>query len=211
MRGNHSIIKCPAPPRSHLAAFAEKRGGGTRLFGSTSWKSRWFVIDKAQKGLAYFEHQKSAAALKPPIRLTEYSLTYDDGAVGGYFEVSARHVVGCARTAAPCHDSPRTRAAHTRPRPPHNRALQFSLKHTAPAASQDVRETLTLRTTHASERAAFVEALGRTALAALSKPAFTHLYPSARDKVSVLLEMWGFGDSHKQAEVARRPRKEGRK
>ena len=53
--------------------------------------------------------------------------------------------------------------------------------------------------------AAFVEALGRTALAALSKPAFQHLYPSARDKVSVLLEMWGLGDPAKHAEVSRRP------
>jgi len=54
--------------------------------------------------------------------------------------------------------------------------------------------------------AAFIEALGRAALAALAKPAFTHLYPAARDKVAVLLEMWGMADPRKLSEVARRPR-----
>jgi hypothetical protein len=54
--------------------------------------------------------------------------------------------------------------------------------------------------------AAFVEALGRTALLALSKPAFAELYPTAFAKVSVLLEMWGMADPRKLAEVARRPR-----
>lgn len=49
--------------------------------------------------------------------------------------------------------------------------------------------------------AAFVEALGRTALVALSKPAFQTLYPSARDKVAVLLEMWGVADPRKLKEV----------
>jgi hypothetical protein len=54
--------------------------------------------------------------------------------------------------------------------------------------------------------AAFIEAAGRTALVALSKPAFQHLYPTAKDKVAVLLEMWGLADPHKLAEVQRRPR-----
>jgi hypothetical protein len=54
--------------------------------------------------------------------------------------------------------------------------------------------------------AAFIEAAGRTALVALSKPAFQHLYPTARDKVAVLLEMWGLADPHKLAEIQRRPR-----
>lgn len=48
---------------------------------------------------------------------------------------------------------------------------------------------------------AFVEALGRTALISLSKPAFKHLYPRAPDKVAVLLEMWGLGDAGKLQEV----------
>lgn len=54
--------------------------------------------------------------------------------------------------------------------------------------------------------AGFIEALGRAALGALGKPAFTHLYPSARDKVGVLLEMWSVADPRKLLEVARRPR-----
>lgn len=55
--------------------------------------------------------------------------------------------------------------------------------------------------------AAFMEAMGRTALVALSKPAFAHLYPTASAKVSVLLEMWGLADPRKLAEVQRRPAK----
>ena len=52
----------------------------------------------------------------------------------------------------------------------------------------------------------FVEALGRTALVALAKPTFQHLYPSARDKVLVLLDMWGMADPRKLQEVQRKPR-----
>jgi len=52
--------------------------------------------------------------------------------------------------------------------------------------------------------AAFIESLGRAALTALSKPAFQHLYPSARDKLACLLEMWGLADARQLAEVARR-------
>jgi hypothetical protein len=51
--------------------------------------------------------------------------------------------------------------------------------------------------------AAFVEALGRTALVALFKPAFQHLYPTARDKVSVLLEMWSVADPRKLQDIQR--------
>ena len=57
--------------------------------------------------------------------------------------------------------------------------------------------------------AGFIEALGRSALTALSKPAFVHIYPSARDKVGVLLEMWRLGDPSKLAEVVRRPKSAG--
>jgi hypothetical protein len=49
--------------------------------------------------------------------------------------------------------------------------------------------------------AAFVEALGRTALVALAKPAFMTLYPRAYDKVKVLLEMWGIADARKLRDV----------
>jgi hypothetical protein len=49
--------------------------------------------------------------------------------------------------------------------------------------------------------AAFVEALGRSALVALAKPAFQHLYPTAADKVEVLLGMWGVGDIYKLKEI----------
>jgi hypothetical protein len=55
--------------------------------------------------------------------------------------------------------------------------------------------------------AGFVEALGRAALASLSKPAFAHLYPTARDKVLVLLEMWGLADVRKLTDMQHRPRK----
>ncbi len=53
----------------------------------------------------------------------------------------------------------------------------------------------------------FVDALARTALVSLSKPSFEHLYPSAKEKVSVLLEMWGVGDPRRLEEVlaARQP------
>jgi hypothetical protein len=57
--------------------------------------------------------------------------------------------------------------------------------------------------------AAFNEALGRTALVALSKPAFQQLYPLARDKVAVLLEMWGIADARKLREVQDKIAKEG--
>jgi hypothetical protein len=49
----------------------------------------------------------------------------------------------------------------------------------------------------------FTAALAHAALTALSKPAFTHLYPTPRDKVLVLLEMWGLADERKLAEIAR--------
>ena len=52
----------------------------------------------------------------------------------------------------------------------------------------------------------FVEALARVALAALSKPSFEHLYPTAREKVSVLLEMWGVGDPQRLEEVLAMPK-----
>ena len=55
--------------------------------------------------------------------------------------------------------------------------------------------------THKLTYAAFVEALGLIPLTALSKPAFQHLYPSARDKTWVLLEMWGLGVRSKVEQV----------
>jgi hypothetical protein len=57
--------------------------------------------------------------------------------------------------------------------------------------------------------AAFTEALGRSALVALSKPAFQQLYPSARDKVAVLLELWGVADPRKLKEVQDKIASEG--
>lgn len=58
--------------------------------------------------------------------------------------------------------------------------------------------------------AGFIEALGRTALASLSKPAFAHLYPAPRDKVLVLLEMWGLADARKLSDMQHRPRASSR-
>lgn len=75
---------------SSRAAQAEKRGGATSMFGRASWKSRFFVIDKSRKGLAYFGKQTDAAPLKPPIKLEEYSVVYTDYPQGGFYEVS-RH------------------------------------------------------------------------------------------------------------------------
>lgn len=57
--------------------------------------------------------------------------------------------------------------------------------------------------------AAFVEALGRTALTALAKPAFVTLYPTAFDKVKVLLEMWGIADNRKLQEIQNNLREAG--
>jgi hypothetical protein len=67
------------------------------------------------------------------------------------------------------------------------------------AASSEIRGHLAY--------AGLIETLGRAALASLSKPAFAHLYPTAKDRVMVLLEMWGVADSRKLAEMQRRPRK----
>ena len=54
---------------------------------------------------------------------------------------------------------------------------------------------------------AFVEALGRTALVALSKPTFEHLYPSPKDKLACLLITWGVADARKLGDIkARAPR-----
>jgi hypothetical protein len=58
--------------------------------------------------------------------------------------------------------------------------------------------------------AAFVEALGRVALVALEKDAFRRLYPTAKDKVAVLLEMWGFGDPKRLEEIIADKRARGR-
>eukprot|EP01138_Halocafeteria_seosinensis_P005585 gb/GECG01005708.1/.p1 GENE.gb/GECG01005708.1/~~gb/GECG01005708.1/.p1 ORF type:complete len:1018 (+),score=182.29 gb/GECG01005708.1/:1-3054(+) len=41
--------------------------------------------------------------------------------------------------------------------------------------------------------AAFTEAVGRLAIIALSRPAFAHVYPTPRDKIAVVLDMWGLG------------------
>ena len=59
--------------------------------------------------------------------------------------------------------------------------------------------------------AAFNEALGRAALVALSKPAFQSLEPTAKDKVGVLLEMWGVADPRKLREVQDKIAMEGSK
>lgn len=41
--------------------------------------------------------------------------------------------------------------------------------------------------------AAFTEAVGRLALISLSRPAFANIYPTPREKIAVVLDMWGFG------------------
>ena len=47
----------------------------------------------------------------------------------------------------------------------------------------------------------FVEALARVAIVALSKPVFSHLYPTEADKIGVLLEMWGVADPLKLQQI----------
>jgi len=49
--------------------------------------------------------------------------------------------------------------------------------------------------------AAFTEAIGRQALVCLSRPAMQNLYPTPRDKVLVVLEMWGLGDARRLQQV----------
>eukprot|EP00947_MAST-08B_sp_MAST-8B-sp1_P001186 g1186.t1 len=49
----------------------------------------------------------------------------------------------------------------------------------------------------------FVEALSRIAIEALSKPVFSHLYPTEVDKVGVLLEMWGVADPLKLQHISK--------
>ena len=54
---------------------------------------------------------------------------------------------------------------------------------------------------------AFVEALGRTALVALAKPTFEHLYPTPKDKLACLLTTWGIADARKLVDIkGRAPR-----
>lgn len=55
--------------------------------------------------------------------------------------------------------------------------------------------------------AGFVEAVGRVALLALSKPAFRSLYPTPRHKVEVVLEMWALADPAKLQEIKDNPPK----
>ena len=47
----------------------------------------------------------------------------------------------------------------------------------------------------------FIEVLSRIAIVALSKPVFSHLYPTEADKIGVLLEMWGVADPLKLQQV----------
>jgi hypothetical protein len=55
----------------------------------------------------------------------------------------------------------------------------------------------------------FCEALGRSALVALSKPTFATLYPSPVDKLRCLIEMWGVGDAGKLQDIIRRAPRAG--
>jgi hypothetical protein len=79
-----------APPSLAPAAFAEKQGGGTSLFGGKSWKKRYFVVNTVEKTLAYFDNEQGAAGkpLKPAIKLEGYKLTHPEGATGNNWEVS---------------------------------------------------------------------------------------------------------------------------
>lgn len=49
--------------------------------------------------------------------------------------------------------------------------------------------------------AGFVEALGRMALVTLSKPTFSGLYPTAHEKLGVMLDVWSLGSADRLAEV----------
>jgi hypothetical protein len=93
-RPTHSVSKfrSPGPPHTPLApaAFAEKQGGGTSLFGGKSWKKRYFVVNTVEKTLAYFDNEQGAAGkpLKPAIKLEGYKVTHPEGATGNNWEVS---------------------------------------------------------------------------------------------------------------------------
>lgn len=72
----------PAPVRSGLfTGYFNKRGGGTRpVFGRTSVKSRFFIIDPLMKIIAYYENEKAfethpQSPLKPAIPLTLYEVS----------------------------------------------------------------------------------------------------------------------------------------
>lgn len=49
--------------------------------------------------------------------------------------------------------------------------------------------------------AAFIEAMSRMAIIALSKPAFQQIYKSAAQKIEVMLEMWEMADPTKLDEI----------
>lgn len=80
-------------------------------------------------------------------------------------------------------------------------AAHLSMSPQTPGKSSGSMDSDHIAMTETLSYAGFVEALGRIALIALDKPAFERLYPSAVDKVSVLLEMWGFGDPKKLEEI----------
>jgi len=55
-------------------------------------------------------------------------------------------------------------------------------------------------------QSAFIEAMGRMAIIALSKPAFQHIYKTAAQKIEVMLEMWELADPDKLAEIKEKRR-----
>lgn len=62
-------------PSIHYACTLAKKGGGASfLFGRRSWKRRFFVFDKSEKMLSYWESEAHMTAgsppLKPPLLLT---------------------------------------------------------------------------------------------------------------------------------------------
>ena len=85
-------------PLSRRAAYAEKRGGGTRpLFGRTSWKKRFFVIGES---IANFDREVATggAPLKPAQSLAGASVAVDKGEEGGFwaFELNFAQPAGDA-------------------------------------------------------------------------------------------------------------------
>lgn len=99
----HSL--CLLPPPSPipalpppLAAYAEKEGGGTTLFGRKSWKRRFFVFDIGTKVISYFESEDAqkggAAPKKPPVSVSGYSVNIPAPTAGVYDVSSEREACG---------------------------------------------------------------------------------------------------------------------
>ena len=132
-------------PHPHLAAYAEKQGGGTSLFGQKSWKKRYFTLTPAGV-LAYFDSNTAVKPLKPALDLSRgYSLLVpQDGSNEVRVPPAGRMCVFVSSSPLPLH--------------PTLSPFQFVLRGSVGAG----REELVLRCPNAAELETFLRAISAT-------------------------------------------------